>query len=194
MQIDLEKEGSRARYLKASLTLFADKGYHLVSVRDIAKEAGTSEAALYRHFESKEQMALYLFRLILKAYIDKVKEIAEDEDRSTVERLCELQRFTYDFYAKDTQSVQFALLSQYQFWGEVEEELRPHYWMRALIEEGVKKGEIVQQPIYLTLSLYTGLILEPLIQYQYFKEAHDNWESFKEGVAFNIRKLLVSDR
>ncbi|NLD09915.1 MAG: TetR/AcrR family transcriptional regulator [Xanthomonadaceae bacterium] len=190
MRIDLDQEGRKGRYLSAGLKLFAEHGYNLVTVRDIAKEAGTSEAALYRHFKSKEEMTLYLFELILKHYTHDIGEIARDKTRTTIERLCDMQRYTYAFYHDDPESVQFALLSQYQFWDQVEDELKPHFWMREVIEEGLASGEIVPKSLYLLISLYTGLILEPLIQYAYFKDEHPDWELFTEGVAESIVRLL----
>ena len=47
----------RASILAVARVLFADQGYHGVSVDDIARRLGVSPAVLYRHFESKA--ALY---------------------------------------------------------------------------------------------------------------------------------------
>jgi AcrR family transcriptional regulator len=47
----------RATILAAAKILFADKGYHGVSVDEIARRLGVSPAVLYQHFPSKE--ALY---------------------------------------------------------------------------------------------------------------------------------------
>jgi AcrR family transcriptional regulator len=47
----------RATILAVAKVLFADKGYHGVSVDDIARRLAVSPAILYRHFSSKE--ALY---------------------------------------------------------------------------------------------------------------------------------------
>ncbi|HHJ13640.1 MAG TPA: TetR/AcrR family transcriptional regulator [Gammaproteobacteria bacterium] len=47
----------RAAILAVAKVLFSDKGYHGVSVDEIARRVGVSPAILYRHFPSKE--ALY---------------------------------------------------------------------------------------------------------------------------------------
>lgn len=47
----------RESILTVAKVLFADKGYHGVSVDEIARRLGVSPAVLYRHFDSKE--ALY---------------------------------------------------------------------------------------------------------------------------------------
>ena len=47
----------RASILAVAKVLFADRGFHGVSVDEIARRLGVSPAVLYRHFDSKE--ALY---------------------------------------------------------------------------------------------------------------------------------------
>lgn len=190
MKFDFSTEGSKGRYLIAGLTLFANRGYDLVSVRDISKEAGTSEAALYKHFKSKEEMALYLFRIILKTYTQAIKAIALDTEKDTITRLQEMQRYTYALYEADPESVQFALLSQYKFWKAMDEDLKPHFWMQKILEEGMEKGEIEKVSIHTLVSLYTGIILEPLIQYQLLKDWHVSWPEFTEEVTRSVYKLL----
>jgi AcrR family transcriptional regulator len=49
-------EGTRGRILRAALVLFATRGYHASSIRDVATEAGLGSASLYSHFSSKESI------------------------------------------------------------------------------------------------------------------------------------------
>src|SRR5262245_36680593 len=53
---------TRERILDVALDLFVRKGYAETSLREIAAELGFSKAALYYHFESKQDilMALHL--------------------------------------------------------------------------------------------------------------------------------------
>lgn len=59
----------KASILAVAKVLFADKGYHGVSVDEIAKRLGVSPAVLYQHFDSKE--ALY------EAVLDEISEKRE---------------------------------------------------------------------------------------------------------------------
>jgi AcrR family transcriptional regulator len=52
---------TRERILGAALGLFADKGYEATTMRDVAREAGTSLGLAYRYFASKEEFALALY-------------------------------------------------------------------------------------------------------------------------------------
>src|SRR5262245_59758345 len=47
--------------LRAALKLFSRRGLDATSIRDIAKESGYTNPALYKHFPSKEALALHLF-------------------------------------------------------------------------------------------------------------------------------------
>ncbi|MBN2401493.1 MAG: TetR/AcrR family transcriptional regulator [Spirochaetes bacterium] len=55
-------DGKERRYsiLKAATAIFSVKGFHGTSVRKIAAAANVSEALLYKHFKSKEEIYLSL--------------------------------------------------------------------------------------------------------------------------------------
>jgi AcrR family transcriptional regulator len=46
----------KQRLIEATARIFAEEGYHAVSMRRVASEAGCSQMAAYRHFESKESL------------------------------------------------------------------------------------------------------------------------------------------
>lgn len=52
---------TRKQILDASLRLFSEKGFARTSVRDIAREAGITDAAIYYHFSSKRDLFEALF-------------------------------------------------------------------------------------------------------------------------------------
>ena len=47
--------------LRAAMKLFSEHGLAATTIRDIAKASGYTNPALYKHFVSKEELALYLF-------------------------------------------------------------------------------------------------------------------------------------
>jgi AcrR family transcriptional regulator len=52
---------AKRQILRAALKLFAERGLAATSIRDIAEESRYTNPALYKHFESKDELALYLF-------------------------------------------------------------------------------------------------------------------------------------
>lgn len=53
---------SRQRLMEAAESLLAEKGYFDASVEEIVQRAGYSQGAFYRHWPSKERMALELIQ------------------------------------------------------------------------------------------------------------------------------------
>jgi len=59
-----EDPPARQKILLAAMKLFSERGLSSTSIRDIAEESGYTNPALYRHFASKEALALYLFETV----------------------------------------------------------------------------------------------------------------------------------
>ena len=189
MQSLFAYEGKKGDILKASLSLFATRGYDAVSVRDLAKAAGVSEAALYKHFKGKEEMALYIFTAIITDYTQRLQQIHE-EVAGAVNQLCRLVEVTYDLYRQYPSEIKFALLSQYRFWGKAPESVKPHFMMRQILEEGMHNGEIPQKSVYFWVTIYSGILLQPLVQYPYFHDVLPAFEDLKEEVVAAVRKMF----
>lgn len=181
--------GKKEDILKASLALFAAKGYDAVSVRDIAKAAGVSEAALYKHFKSKEDMALYIFTAILSDYTSRLKKIDCSVD-GAIPKLCRIIDITYELYREYPAEIQFALLSQYSFWNLVNDDYKPHFVIRKILEEGMNRGEIPHQEVYFWITMFTGVMLQPLAQYPYFHDALPEFDALKARVIALVPKLF----
>jgi AcrR family transcriptional regulator len=52
---------AKREILRATMKLFSERGLAATSIRDIADESGYTNPALYKHFASKEKLALHLF-------------------------------------------------------------------------------------------------------------------------------------
>jgi len=183
-------EGKKQEMVKAGLELFAIRGYDGVSVRDIAKTAGVSEAALYKHFKGKEDLALYLFNAIIKEYSERLLKV-EEQEIGAVDKLCKIVGITYDLYQMYPAEIRFALLSQYHFWDSLSDNVKPHFIMKAIIEKGMASGEIPQQEVYFWIAIYSGVLLQPLTQYPYFHEVLPEIHILKYKVAEMVRKLFI---
>jgi TetR/AcrR family fatty acid metabolism transcriptional regulator len=68
------KGNTRKRIIDSARTLFAEQGYQKTTVMDISRQAGLSEAALYDHFQGKEDLLLAIPQIWVSALIDDLEE------------------------------------------------------------------------------------------------------------------------
>ncbi len=61
---------TRERIVEEAFTLFAERGYHAVPVKDIAEAVGIKDASLYNHFPSKQA----LFDAIIERELTRARD------------------------------------------------------------------------------------------------------------------------
>ena len=72
---------TRERILDIALELFVEQGYDKTSLRDIAERLGTTKAALYYHFERKEDILLELhlrLHALGRETLEQLEQLLED--------------------------------------------------------------------------------------------------------------------
>lgn len=75
--------------------LLASKGYELMTVDEVAAEAGLSKASLYKHFTSKEELAAAAMVKVLERALQQVQEQAQRlPEVSALGQLQDLVRWT----------------------------------------------------------------------------------------------------
>ena len=86
--------------IKVISHLFAEKGYHATSLRDIARHVDMRQASLYYYFKNKEEM---LFRIMNDAMDEALIALEKicDSDISPREKLVRVLRFYANYYAGD---------------------------------------------------------------------------------------------
>jgi AcrR family transcriptional regulator len=82
-----EQPGSstRERILDIALELFTEQGYDKTSLRDIAERLGMTKAALYYHFERKEDILLELhlrLHALGRAALERLGELEDGQPRA----------------------------------------------------------------------------------------------------------------
>ncbi len=81
----------RARIAAAAAVAFAERGYHGVSVEDIATEVGVTKSALYRHFPGKYALFLNSALMLidsLEGALDSVHDDPARDPRETLRARC----------------------------------------------------------------------------------------------------------
>ena len=75
---------TRERMVEAAGRVMRDKGLAHATTKEIAREAGYSEGAIYKHFESKEELFLRVLAERLPPFVDVLGELPRRAGRGTV--------------------------------------------------------------------------------------------------------------
>lgn len=70
--IDETPPGTRGRILRIALELFAERGFHATSVREIAEQVGVTKAAVLYHFPAKAEILAALAEPMLRDLEDAI--------------------------------------------------------------------------------------------------------------------------
>jgi len=84
----------RPTIVQVATSLFAARGIDGTSMRDIAQAAGVREAAIYRHFAGKDELARKIFLSWYGWYCTELQRIVDDS-ASTLDQLREIVRHEF---------------------------------------------------------------------------------------------------
>lgn len=85
--------------LSSAQRLFAEKGYHLTTMEEIAKNAEYATGTLYRYFKDKNDLYLSLMTREAERFIDHMVEVLDDCD-SSEDKLRMMVFAHFDYYEK----------------------------------------------------------------------------------------------
>jgi AcrR family transcriptional regulator len=153
---------TRARIEKEALRLFAEKGVEGATIRDLAQAVGVADAALYRYFGSKEEIASDLFRSRYGALAREIAAIGARDlpfaqtARALVDLLCALFDDEPDAFA-------FILLNQHAHLRFVRDEDNAVEALRAIMVRAADRGEIAVTEPDLAAAAALGAVLQPAV-------------------------------
>jgi len=175
--------------IDAALALFMRKGIKATTTRDIALRAGISEGTIYRHFESKEELAeqvfeenLDYFYKFLKGYL-KNSKTPEQMLRAYVEGFFEFsrreqRRYSFIFAAHQTE---LRRLSR--------EKMKPKQMLSKILRLGQTHGKFRKMDLKLAGAMVMGTIMQTIF---YLKSGRIavNYEEVIEEVARTCMKMV----
>lgn len=159
---DHQAAGRQCILEQAQQQFFAH-GYHAVSIRDIVQACGLSNAALYYHFGSKQNLYVEVIRAFAASVIQPV-QAAEAGSGSSRERLTRMV-LAFAQYASESQSELHMLLRDLtECEGEEIQHLIPEVTGQVLapfatvLEEGIAAGEIRPVDVQRTTRMLLGML------------------------------------
>ncbi len=159
---------TRERLLHAARELIEEGGYGAASVVAIAERAGVAAGTLYRHFDSKEDLFVELFRAVCDREVQAMREAAASmpDDATHVDRL-ETVLSTFAARALRRPRLAWALIAEPVDPLVDAERLAYRERYSALTAEalraGIAAGELPEQNVELTAAALVGGCGEALV-------------------------------
>jgi AcrR family transcriptional regulator len=162
---ELQGTGTRTRLLHAAAEVIQEGGWGSASVGAIARRAGVAAGTLYRHFPSKADLFLEVFRAVSQREMTAMRA-AEEAATSIGERFDAIVG-TYARRALHNRRLAWALVYEPLDASVDAERLayRRLYCegMAGLIRKGIEAGAIPQQDPNLAAAAVVGVIAETLV-------------------------------
>ncbi len=145
-----------------AMNLIAFRGLAQVTIKDIAREAGCAEGALYRHYRSKEEMAWLLFRREVERFGMRLRPLLESPE-SFVGRIEGAIRLFCTFFDEDRTIFSFILLTQHDFPKErrIRKTYNPDDLVMEFLRKAIAEGTIRIPDPALATAMVMGLVLQP---------------------------------
>ncbi|HEU5100965.1 MAG TPA: TetR/AcrR family transcriptional regulator [Roseiflexaceae bacterium] len=176
----------RAQILDAAAQVFAERGFHRTTIRDVAKAAGVADGTIYNYFENKTALLLGI--------LDRLNDAERRAIESAHAEATDLRSFTRHYFqnhlqvfADANQDLLRVVLSEVL----VNAELRERYiqqivaptfvvllqQLAPLAEQGGLRSESLQPTIQLMSSMLLGVLMAGMFDEQ---SAQSTWEQLPD--------------
>jgi AcrR family transcriptional regulator len=153
---------TRARIEKEALRLFAAKGVDGTTIRDLSLAVGVADAALYRYFASKEEIAGAIFTRHYGALAQEIRTVRLRDlplpatVTELVALLCRLFDEAPDIFA-------FILLNQHAHLRYVQPQDNAVEEIRAIMQRAFERREMRVADADLAAAMALGAVLQPAV-------------------------------
>ncbi len=149
---------SKARLHEAVLKLVTPEQPD-ASVRAIARAAGLSDGALYRHYSSREELLGAVFAEHISPMIAH-KEGLVAMRASIEDRLREWVRSTYDHFDREPDGFAYVFLTNHKLPEKYKHSAgRQSALLKELLHQGQAEGVLLPMPLDLAATIFVGLLL-----------------------------------
>ena len=156
-------DGTPARIVAAAVAEFAERGYAGASVRDIARRAGLTEGAMYRHFDGKEALASEIFQDNIEAWSVRLDSAAAGA-RGFAGQLRAMVRVFCLAFDDNRALFAFLLLNQHGPARSIDP-ARPNPFavLERLVAAAIEAGELVPGDTGLRTAAILGAVYQPAL-------------------------------
>jgi len=186
-----EDPASKQAILQAALALFVQHGMEATSIRMIGAAAGYTNPAMFKFFESKEALALYLFercygRLFLSVHAAASKEAFDDALAAVIGAFLEAADH-------DLEATIFVQESLRQLWPRLPESARRGSilgTLKRLFARGIREGKVrgYRSPD-IPVTVLVG-IMGQLVRVLYFREVSGPASRHRAEIEMAIGRMI----
>ena len=152
---------TRQRIEEAATKLFVARGITETSVRDITREVGISEGALYRHFESKDDLVWQTFEQGYTSFARDLETLAAREHGAKKKIAAMIRGFCRAHDDNPTLFNFLVFVQHGQLSKLAEDAPTPVTVMRGVLKRAIEDSEIPAQDPDLATALVLGAVLQP---------------------------------
>ncbi len=153
--------------MRAAIKLFVKKGIDGTTIKDIAREAGVAEGALYRHFKSKDELAWSLFSTHLDAFTKELEAKVFAEEGAE-KRIRAFVSESFSAFESDPELYTYLILREHSELEKFAEAyIHPGHVVLRIVKEGQKSGEIRSGDPYVLGSLFVGGVIRVAVVKMY---------------------------
>ncbi len=139
--------------IAATIQLVAHKGVQAATIRQITTEAGVTEAALYRHFSSKDDLCQQVYERIVAEMAAAKEELAAGP-LPLRDKLREWVRLSYEYFDRYPEAFTYVLLTAHSFAEDGVSTSQGFSLMRLF-----KKEKLANTTPEMALCLFSGVLL-----------------------------------
>jgi AcrR family transcriptional regulator len=171
----MARNGNKTKELiaRTALELFVEKGITETTVRDIASAAGLAEGTLYRHFDSKEQLAWELFSTNYLAFALELDRLQQQYDNLKGKLDAMIRQFCA-FFDRDPVLFSYLLLAQHAQLKKVTPEMVTAVTvLQKVIAQGMARREVPEMDVELAAAMVMGVVLQVAVFRAYGRITHN---------------------
>lgn len=179
----------RDELIDAALSLFMRKGIKATTTRDIALRARISEGTIYRHFESKEELAEVLFEENLDYFWRFLKGYLKSA-RGPEEMLRAYVAGFFEFARREQRRYGFIIAAhQTELKRHSREKMKPKQMLSKILRLGQNQGVFRKVDVNLAGAMVMGTIMQTIF---YLKNGRIpvNYENVVEEVAKTCLRMV----
>jgi AcrR family transcriptional regulator len=168
MAIIVDKVQKKKDIACACKDLFIKKGLSNITIAEVAQTAGVGKGTIYEYFKNKEEILFEIANILLQRNEEELKvEIANST--CTKDKIKKFSEFFYseeDFELRKIykEFISISLVNPNEEMIAFQTQANNHFYelFKEIIEEGVRKNELIEESLDLSLGIYStgkGLFL-----------------------------------